>query len=137
MINPDKYIRQGIIKSLGALKVPIYNGVVPLSENKHPTDYILIINQTKQRYAVSKQCYEWSCSFVLDVVHISGRGTYALDIVDDRCELIIPIIEALSLEKFYVKNVDFEGDFTQTYGTENNTVNRKLLTFNIWLGNGR
>lgn len=125
-----KYIRSGIIKTLGN-STPIYNKVVPLTNQ--PTSYILIINQSLQEYERAKGCYEYSSQFTLDVVvkaPLNGDNTVLLD---DICARIDTDIRNLSIPNYKLKNIELVGTVDNDFNTANNTINRRLLTYDLWL----
>lgn len=125
-----KYIRSGIITALGN-STTIYNKVVPLTNQ--PTSYILIINQTLQEYERAKGCYEYASQFTLDVVvkaPLNGDNTH---ILDDICAHIDSSIRNIQVPNYKVKNIELVGTIDNDFNTANNTINRRLMTYDMWI----
>lgn len=131
-LNPSKYIRAGIIAALPNYRV--FNNRIPPNVTT-PQLYVMIVNQGLNDYAIGKQCHEWECTFTLLVVY---RGTLGYDyssIVDDACQEIDNAIRDMKIPNFYNKQCRPEGSFDDTYDTPTNTINRKRLSYSIWVNN--
>lgn len=127
-----KYIRSGIISTLGN-STPIYNKNVPKS--LQPNTYILIINQALQEYERAKGCYEWQSQFTLDLVTKTTLNGDATTIIDNLHSFIESRIRDLTVPNYTVKNIELVGTTDNDFDTATNTINRRLLTYNIWLNN--
>lgn len=131
MRNPSKYIRAGIITTLAPLTVPVWNKRIPKNAST-PTKYILIINQDTQQYERSKSCYEYSCTFTLDLCNITTLGNDATVQVDDLEEAVRTAMDSLRVPNFVVKDMSYSS-FDLDMDTGTNTINRRLITYTIWL----
>lgn len=132
MINPTKYIRQAIIQAIAP--IPCWAVGIPKTVNKTPKSYVILNSETQSEYAVSKTEYEWLLSINLDVTVISESGLYNTTLVDDMIELIIPSVKALKHPLLNISNVSLQASNTLNFDTTNNSINRKILTFEIWVG---
>lgn len=130
MINPTKYIRAGIIQALPQYRV--FNNRIP-PNTQTPSLYILITNQSKNQYAQSKDCYEWECQFTLQVIYRGTLGTDSSALVDDAVQVIDPAIREMQIPNFYLKAITLEQERDLTYDTGTNTINNKVLNYNIWV----
>jgi len=132
-LNPNKYIRAGILSALPAYSV--YSNRVPKNVST-PKLYILITNQGKTEFANGKTCHEWECTFSLQVIYRNDLGFDASSIVDDAAQEVDNAIRyTMSIPNFYKKNVTLEGENDMTYDTDTNTINTKILNYSIWVNN--
>lgn len=125
-----RYIRDGIISALGT-STPVYNKMVPKSLD--PKTYILITNQFLQEYEIAKGCYEWSSQFTLELVTKTTINGDATEIIDDLQEVIEPKIRNLTIQRYLVKNISLVNSIDNDFNTNTNTINRRLITYDIWL----
>jgi hypothetical protein len=132
-LNPQKYIRSGIISALPGYRV--WNNRVPRNVET-PKLYILITNQSKNEYAVGKQCHEWECQFTLQLIYRNDLGFDSSAIVDDAAQVVDDVIRyQMQIPNFFKKNVTLDQERDDTYDTATNTINRKLLSYSIWVNN--
>ena len=123
-------IRIGIVDLLGN-NPPIYTKVVP--KTLKPQKYILIINQAIQPYEIAKGCFEYTSQFTLDLCAVTTHGGNVTGQVDAMHSVIESNIYSLEVPNHIVKNVELVGTTEADITTSTNTINRRLLTYNIWL----
>lgn len=131
MLNPNKYIRQAIIQAIAPLKC--WTVRVPKNEPT-PTEYVILNSETQNEYVTSKTEYEWLLSINLDVTVLGQVGFDNTTKVDDMIEDIIPAVKSLKHPLLNISNVTLQASNTLNYDTTTNSVNRKVLTFEIWVG---
>ena len=131
MINPTKYIRDAIIKAIKPIEC--FTVRVPKDKN-HLTSYVILNSEVINEYAECKTSNEWLLSINLDVTHLGMLGYDYTAKVDDMIESIIPKIKSLKQPILTIKNVTLTASNTLNYDTTTNSINRKVLTFEIWVG---
>lgn len=131
-LNPSKYIRAGIIAALPNYRV--FNNRIPTNTST-PSLYVLITNQSRNEYAMGKQCNEWECQFTLQVIYKGVLGNDYSAIVDDAVQVIDNAIRSMKIPNFYNKQCELDSEFDDTYDTPTNTINRKRLSYSIWVNN--
>lgn len=129
MINPNKYIRQSIIQALAPIKV--WDNMVPKNVVS-PSSYCLITSMGKQEFARAKNCYEWLVSFNLEVIHVGQFGYSYSAVLDDMIADIIPKMKSLTNATIRIKNVDLEFERDLSFNSGTNTINRRVISYEIW-----
>src|SRR5690606_6356873 len=136
MINPNKYIRKAIIESLTtATGVQFYDTAIPIDVEPLPNAYGIVKSQSKNRFGVTKQWHEWSCSVTIDVYSVEALGFNSNVIVDDLEQGVINAMVGLSVAGFDVKRVDFIDSVARPTVTGANTVSRTVIVYEMWLDN--
>jgi len=136
MINPNKYIRKAIIESLTtATGVQFYDTAIPIDVEPLPNVYGIVKSQSKNRFGVTKQWHEWSCSVTIDLYSVEALGFNSNVIVDDLEQDVINTMAVLSVAGFDVKRVDFIDSVAMPTVTGANTVSRTVIVYEMWLDN--
>ena len=136
MKNPNKYIRKAWISALKtATGIDVWGKLVPKDVNPTPLKYILISSQSKNRFAVAKDCYEWICTINVDVINITPQGFVSTVTVDDIEETILNTVESgISVSGFTVKVVRLAGPpVDMDIDTETEMIERRILSYELWL----
>lgn len=133
-VNPSKYIRLSIINALAPLKV--WSNRVPKNVTPTPTTYALIQSLGKQEYAECKTGNEWLVSVDVDFYHLGTLGYDYSTILDDEIQRCLPFIYTITSPNIRIKNVDLEFERDLSFDTATNSINRKVLTFQIWCDYG-
>lgn len=131
MINPAKYVRKSIIDALAPL--PVWANRVPKNQMPTPASYCLITSQGKSEYAICKRGNEWQVNLNLDFFHVGALGFDYSAILDDIIETAIPKMKELKSPNIKVKNVFLELERDLSFDTVTNSVNRKVLSYLIWI----
>lgn len=133
MINPNKYIRKGLIDLIApATGLPVYDVSIPLDEIL-PNQYVLLHSQTKRKTAQSKWCYEWMCSINIDVFSINKKGFVSSAKNDDIEGLILTAMNSFKLGNFSVKDVNLIDSVPSVVEMPDHTINRTVLIYEIWV----
>lgn len=133
MINPNKHVRKSIIDALSPIKV--YSNRVPKTAN-NPTQYILISSMGKNEYAICKNGNEWQVNLNLEFFYVGNLGFDYTSILDDMVEVAIPKMKLLRSDSVKIKNVFLESERDMSFDTATNSVNRRIITYNIWCDYG-
>lgn len=136
MINPNKYIRKAIIESLTtATGVQFYDTAIPIDVEPFPNAYGIVKSQSKNRFGVTKQWHEWSCSVTIDVYSVGALGFNSNVVVDDLEQSVITAMPNITVQGFDVKRVDFVDSVAMPTVTGANTVSRTVIVYELWLDN--
>lgn len=134
MLNPDKYTRAGIIAALQPLNVPVWAKKVPKNVSPVPNLYILISTQTKTRYEVSKDCWEWLQQTTLDITSVQPAGYSSTAALDDMEGYIITKIEeGINIPNFIVKDTRLVDSRPLDTETDTQSIERRILVYEFWL----
>lgn len=137
MVNPTKYIRQGIIQTLTAqgITTPIYEDRVPKTVKPLPEKYILMTSPSLQPTVTSKDCYEWLTTINLDVNLVNEKGYSSGIDLDDEIEDLLNAISVLQIPNFNVpKNLHRLVNMTDLpIETPTQSIQRRVLTYEFWL----
>jgi hypothetical protein len=134
--NPNTPLRAGYIAAIKSdiPDTPVWAKKVPRSISPLPAEYILITSQTLNRTAIGKDCWEWLCSIVVDIVFQGPLGFSNTEKVDTIEEKVINAIESnLQVEGFQVKSVDLVQSITLDAETPTQSVERRVLTYEHWV----
>lgn len=132
MLNPNKYIRQGIINAIGGA-VPVYYKRVPKTIAT-PANYIIINSQTKQESFRAKKCWEWLCQVNIDIWSVGTQGMPPNVSVDDLEETVLNAMESMQVTGGFTTNYcDLINDIDLSVETDTHSIERKVLTYEIWL----
>lgn len=130
MINPNKYIRQSIIQAVSP--IPCWDNMVPKNVTTTPNSYCLITSMGKQEFARAKNCYEWLVSLNIEVIHVGSLGYSYSAVLDDMIANIIPKMKSLTNNTIRIKNVNLEFENDLSFNSTTNTINRKILSYEVW-----
>jgi len=133
--EPNQPLRAGLATVLNPIGVPVESKNFPI-DTKTTKQYILISSQTKQRFAISKDCYDYLCSVVIDVNSIFSNGVAGTDLNDVLEGQIINAIEggSLEVEGFRINEIRFIQSLDLDVTTPNMTILRRVITYQFWLG---
>lgn len=136
MKNPNKKIRTAFVNAIESTGIPTWAKVVPKDTKPIPKTYALISSQTKQRTAVDKDGFEWSCSIVVDLYHVYDAGYANPDVLDDMEEKVLnKINDDLPVADFIVKEMSLFDSRDLDSVTTTATISRRILTYEMWLNN--
>ncbi|NGM63505.1 hypothetical protein G5B30_16470 [Sphingobacterium sp. SGG-5] len=135
MINPNKYIRDAWISAFKtATGLRVWGKLVPKDVNPIPNRYILISSQSKNRFAVAKDCYEWLCTINVEIINITPQGFVKTVTVDDIEETILNTVEiGITVPGFTVKLVRLAGPpVDMDIDTETEMIERRIISYELW-----
>lgn len=144
ILNPNKYIRIGIISALeaGIANLNIWYKKVPVDVVPVPNAYILLDSQTKNETVVSKSTtekatnFEWLSTIDINIYSINEKGFSDADMVDDLEQSVLSIIRTgVDIPNFDTKDVRIIESQDLSIDNETASVDRKLVKFEIWLNN--
>lgn len=138
MINPNKYIRNSWITAFKlATGLDVWGKLVPKSVRQAPNSYILITAQSKNRFGVSKGCYEWLCTINVEVINITPQGFVSTVTVDDIEEKVLNAVEdGINVQGFTVKFVRLAGPpVDMDIDTDTEMIERRIISYELWLDN--
>lgn len=144
ILNPNKYIRIGIISALKAAvpTLKVWYKKVPASLTPVPKVYVLLDSQTKNETVVSKSItekatnFEWLATIDVNIYSFKESGYSDADIVDDLEETILSVIRTgVDIPNFDTKDVRILESQDLSTETETFSIDRKLIKFEIWLNN--
>lgn len=144
ILNPNKYIRIGIIAALkGAIPtLKIWYKKVPASVTPIPNVYVLLDSQTKNETVVSKSTtekatnFEWLATIDVNIYSVKASGFSDFDVVDDLEQTILSVIRTgVDIPNFDTKDVRILESQDLSTETETYSIDRKLIKFEIWLNN--
>src|SRR5690606_10744601 len=139
MLNPTKYIRQGVVNTLRGFGItePIYEGRVPRGVNPPPTSYILLTSPTLNQFAVSKDDKEWQPTINVDVNKVNPQGFNSGNSLDDLVERIMNALEQINVPNFIVKNKNhaLQNMVDLPLETDTASIQRRVLTYQFWVNN--
>lgn len=132
--NPNIPVRVALIAALSsATGLPVWHKKVPKNVKPIPTSYILLQSQSKQRTAISKNCWEWDSTINIDITYINQQGFSNTVPIDNAEEQAINVIEDLEIPGWFVKNIHLIGSSDLDDETDTQTVERRILIYNFWL----
>ena len=133
--EPNQPLRAGLATVLTPIDVPVESKNFPI-DTKTTKRYILISSQTKQRFAVSKDCYDYLCSVQIDVNSIFSNGVANADSNDELEGQIVNQIEGgtLEVEGFRINEIRFIQSIDLDVSTPTMTILRRVITYQFWLG---
>lgn len=132
-VNPSKYIRQAI--DLVVSPLPCYSGLVPKTVIPTPTKYALITSEGINETANCKNGNEWLISLNLELYHVGKLGQDYSAVMDDMLLEYIPKLKSLQSPHIIIKNVTIAVR-TLDFNTSTNSINRKIVTLDIWCDYG-
>lgn len=133
MLNPDKYLRAGVIAALTPTGKPVWAKKVPKNTTIPPL-YTLITTQIKTRTEVSKDCWEWLCQMTLDIIGVRPAGYSSTVAIDDLEGQIVTIIEAgFNVQGFMVKDIRLIDSRPLDVETDTQSIERRILIYEYWL----
>lgn len=144
ILNPNKYIRSGMITALkaGIPNLNIWYKKVPVNVVPIPLVYILLDSQTKNETVVSKSTtekatnFEWLSTIDVNIYSISKKGYSNADVVDDMEQSVLSIIRTgFNIPNFDTKNVRIIESQDLSIDNDTASIDRKLVKFEIWLNN--
>lgn len=144
ILNPNKYIRIGIISALeaGIPNLNIWYKKVPVDVVPVPSVYILLDSQTKNETVVSKSTtekatsFEWLSTIDVNIYSVNEKGFSDADIVDDLEQSVLSIIRTgVDIPNFDTKDVRIIESQDLSVDNETASLDRKLVKFEIWLNN--
>lgn len=133
-IDSNTALRNGYLAALiPALGIPGWAKKVPVSETV-PVQYFLIHSQTLNTTERSKDCFEWLCSIVVDVIY-SGPPGFASPIKTETLEAaVITLVEAgIIVQGFDLKSQEFQGSINLDEETPTQSIERRVITYQHWL----
>jgi len=136
ILNPDKYLRTAYVDALrpALTGVNVWAKKIPKDVTPLPKRYVLITSQTKSRTEVSKGCYEWLCSIMVDVFNVNVAGYAKPENNDDYEEIIIDTIESgIVVPFFQVKSYDFIDSIDLDIETPAQSLERRVIVYQHWL----
>lgn len=135
MKNPNKYIRKAFVDALGtATGLGVYDQGIPIDLQPLPNLYVLVKNQSKGRFAVSKQNDEWLCSFSLDINSVNEKGFNSSVRVDDIEEQLLTAVPNVAIPGFKLKWTRLVDSLPfDPLETPTQTINRTVLVYEQWL----
>lgn len=135
MINPNKYIRAGVIPMLKTATglTGVWHKKVPKTVIPTPDKYILVTSQTKNRFAVAKDCYEWLCTLNIDIHNINPQGFTETSAVDDIEENVLNAMTGVTVAGFTVKLVALSNSIDLDVESNEYSIDRRVLTYELWL----
>ena len=132
-LDPNTALRTAYLSALAGIGVPGWAKKVPKNA-EIPSNYYLITSQTLNRTEVGKDCFEWLCSIVVDVIY---RGTpgYASPVQTEaiEAEVISAIENGITVAGFSVKSTDFVDSVNLDEETETQSIERRVITYQHWL----
>lgn len=137
-LNPNKYLRGGIVTALKTVTgLDVWHNRVPISVKPIPKKYIILDSQTKNEYARGKTCFEWMCTIDVNIYNINTLGNSSAVQVDDIEQQVINTIKGnnFTVANFHVKNVDILESIEMDFDTTTESVDRRMIKFDIWLNN--
>lgn len=133
MKNPNTPIRAAYVQALrSATGLNVWGKRVPKSV-QIPQKYIIIGTQTKQRFAVSKQCWEWICQVVVDINYVNPQGFSDTAELDAMEEMVLNAIENIEITGFNVKFTRFLGQTPLDAEMPTQSIERSILMYEHWL----
>lgn len=134
MKNPNLPIRRAFVQTIkNKTGLNVWGKRVPKSTKPIPEKYVLIGTQTKQRFAVGKQCWEWICQIVVDINYVNAQGFSNTERLDEMEEQVINAIDGIQVDGF---NVKFNRLLSQTQldaDTPTQSIERTILMYELWL----
>jgi len=144
ILNPNKYIRSGMITALkaGISNLNIWYKKVPVNVVPIPSVYILLDSQTKNETVVSKSTtekatnFEWLSTIDVNIYSINKKGYSNADLVDDMEQSVLSIVRTgFNIPNFDTKNVRIIESQDLSIDNDTASIDRKLVKFEIWLNN--
>lgn len=133
-LNPNLPLRAAIITALTPIGIPVKSKKFP-ADTKTTKQYILITSQTKKRTAISKDCYDYLCSVVIDINSINTNGVADADSNDVIEEQVVQRIEdGLDIQFFIVKETIFVQSLDLDLETPTYSIQRRIVTYQFWVG---
>lgn len=134
MKNPNKYIRAALVTSLAThTELPFFDTGIPIDLQPLPDVYGVVNNQTKNRFAISKQNHEWLCSVTIELVAVQEKGFNSTVEVDDFEEIVLTAMDAVTVRGFRIGFTRLLDSVPSPIETQTNTINRTILVYELWL----
>lgn len=133
MKNPNTPIRAAYVTALrSATGLNVWGKRIPKS-TPIPQKYIIIGTQTKQRFAVSKQCWEWICQVVVDINYVNPQGFSDTAELDAMEEMVLNTIQNIKITGFNVKFTRLLSQTQLDAETPTQSIERSILMYEHWL----
>lgn len=133
-LDPNTALRSAYLSALSGIGIPGWAKKVPKNITPIPVNYFLVTSQTLNPTERSKDCFEWLCSIVIDVIYAGAAG-YANPVQTETIEAqIITAIEAgITVEGFDVKSIRFIDSINLDEETDTQSIERRVITYQHWL----
>lgn len=133
IINPKKYIRQGIINALSAVGETAYYKRVPKTVSVG-NYWILIDSLSQQQFADAKRCFDWLCQFNVICNVSTTQGLPPTTAIDDLEQVVTNAVYGMSVTGgFNIKYIKLINNYEDTISADNQEIERRILTFEIWI----
>lgn len=134
VVNPNKYIRSTLVTALqSATGQPFFDTGIPIDLQPLPTLYGVVNNQTKNRFAVSKQNHEWLCSVTMELCAVQEKGFNSTVEVDDLEGVVLTSMEAIAVPGFRLGLIRLVDSIPSPIETATQTIDRTILVYELWL----
>lgn len=133
MRNPNKYIRKAVVDLLSqATGLQVYDNSIPL-DVVGGTSYVLVNSQSKRPTSQSKTCFDWSCSFNIDIHSLNEKGFNSTVKADDIEETVLTAMQNIMVDTWFVKEREFIDSVSMVVELPDYTDNRNTIVYNLWL----
>lgn len=133
IVNPKKYIRQGILNSLTSTGRTAYYKRVPKTVSVGES-WLLIDSLSQQEFADAKRCFEWLCQFNVICNVRTTQGLPPSTTIDDLEEIVTNAVYNMTVTGgFTTKYVKLINNYEDTIPSDNSEIDRRILTFEIWI----
>lgn len=144
ILNPNKYVRTGLITAIKAVipNIGIYYKILPLNVKPVPKTYVILDSQTKNETVLSKSTeekatnFEWLTTIDINIYNLNDKGFSDAEIVDDLEQKILSVVRTgFNIPNFDTKDVRILESLDLSAQAGSNYVDRKMLKIEIWLNN--
>lgn len=134
MKNPNKHIRGAWISGLKvATGLGVWSKEVPKSVIPTPSTYILVTSQTKNRFGVAKDCYEWLTTITLSIVHVLPQGYTSTVTLDDFEETVMNFAETITILGFRLRFTNLSESREMSASDETQNVEQRIMVYEQWV----
>lgn len=136
MVNPNKIVRKAVIDALRlSTGVNVYENSLPIDIDNEPPVWITIHSQSKKKTEVSKKCFDWNCQITIDIFSEQEKGFSSQLTADDLEGIVLTDMEVLRIPNAngYVKDRTLLDSVSSLLETEDKTINRITVKYEIWL----
>lgn len=134
MKNPNKHIRGAWISGLKtATGLGVWSKEVPKSVMPVPITYILVTSQTKNRFGVAKDCYEWITTIAISIVHVLPQGFTSTETLDDIEETVMNLAETITIPGFRLRFTNLSESREMSASDETNFIEQRIIVYEQWV----
>lgn len=133
-LNPNTALRTAYLAALAGIGIPGWAKKIPKDIKPIPDQYYLVTSQTLNPTERKKDCFEWLCTIVIDVIFVGPAGYVSpVKTEDIEAKVITAVENGINVIGFDVKSIEFIDSVNLDEETESQSIERRAITYQHWL----